>query len=221
MRKTQAKLRKCQRYAGNVRNDVAHKATRELADDPRYAIFGLEDLKIGNMTKAPKAQPDPQHPGRFLPNGAAAKAGLNKAIAGSIWGRFEQFLKYKALAAGKLVVKVDPKRTSQICPACGHTSPDNRLTQAEFVCAACGFSENADFVAAVNVAARAKAAVKAGIKAPKVKKVSVRARKKTSGTECPEGPAEGHQGIPATPAAAVPVKREAPCEAALAAPLAG
>lgn len=224
-RKALARLRKCQRYAAAVRNDLAHKASRALVEDSRFAIYGLENLRIKNMVKAPKAKPDPAHPGRFLPNGAAAKAGLNKAILGSIWSRFAGFLEYKALAAGKLVVKIDPKHTSQTCPACGLISPDNRLSQAEFVCTGCGLSGNADHIAAGNVAKRAAVAVAAGIVFSKAKKIA--ARKRPVGAECPEAgasqpmPAEGHMSDTATPLAAVPKKREAPCEAALAAPLAG
>ncbi|MDI1231058.1 MAG: helix-turn-helix domain-containing protein [Methylobacter sp.] len=43
---------------------------------------------------------------------------------------------------------------SQICPSCLHVAKENRLTQAEFVCVECGFSENADLVGAMNVLAK-------------------------------------------------------------------
>ncbi|WP_418953204.1 hypothetical protein [Streptomyces scabiei] len=38
------------------------------------------------MSKAPVPRPDPDQPGTFLPNGAAAKAGLNKSINDAGWG---------------------------------------------------------------------------------------------------------------------------------------
>jgi len=40
------------------------------------------------------------------------------------------------------------------CPACGHLSKDNRLTQAQFLCVDCGDENNADVVGAINVLAR-------------------------------------------------------------------
>ncbi|MFU8788610.1 MAG: zinc ribbon domain-containing protein [Methylobacter sp.] len=46
------------------------------------------------------------------------------------------------------------QHTSQTCPSCRHVAKENRLTQAEFVCVECGFSENADLVGAINVLAR-------------------------------------------------------------------
>ena len=41
------------------------------------------------------------------------------------------------------------------CPDCGHVSGDNRVTQAEFVCVACGYTANADVVGALNIEHRA------------------------------------------------------------------
>ena len=52
------------------------------------------------------------------------------------------------------VIFVDPKHTSQTCPACGHQSKDNRLTQSKFECAKCGYQDNADHVGALNILAR-------------------------------------------------------------------
>lgn len=65
------------------------------------------------------------------------------------------FIEYKAKLAGVLMHLVDPSYTSQMCSVCGHTSRDNRKTQADFVCCACGHSENADYNASKNIAFRA------------------------------------------------------------------
>ena len=65
------------------------------------------------------------------------------------------FIDYKAKLAGVLVQFVDPAYTSQMCSVCGHTSRENRKTQADFVCCACGYSENADYNASKNIASRA------------------------------------------------------------------
>ena len=37
----------------------------------------MEDLAIANMVRRAKPVADPDNPGQFLPNGAAAKTGLN------------------------------------------------------------------------------------------------------------------------------------------------
>jgi hypothetical protein len=50
------------------------------------------------MVAKPKPKPDPDRPGVFLPNGAQAKAGLNKAILGSCWGQVADMVTYKAAA---------------------------------------------------------------------------------------------------------------------------
>lgn len=75
----------------------------------------------------------------------------------SNWGfaQLRKFIDYKARLAGVPVVFIDPKYTSQTCPACAHVSRANRRSQADFQCVACGFAGRADHVAALNIRARA------------------------------------------------------------------
>jgi transposase len=54
-----------------------------------------------------------------VPNGASAKAGLNKSINDAGWSTFTEMLSVKAAWAGRLVLLVNPSKTSQICPNCG------------------------------------------------------------------------------------------------------
>lgn len=49
---------------------------------------------------------------------------------------------------------VNARYTSQTCPKCVHIHEDNRRTQEDFVCQSCGFTANADHVAALNIALR-------------------------------------------------------------------
>jgi IS605 OrfB family transposase len=65
------------------------------------------------------------------------------------------FLSYKAQLFGVPVQLIDPRYSSQECPACGHVSKSNRQTRDAFCCEQCGFSGSADHVAAMNIAARA------------------------------------------------------------------
>lgn len=73
--------------------------------------------------------------------------------------QLRQFLTYKAQQAGVKLVAVDPRFTSQTCPACGTVDRKNRPTQSRFSCVQCAFAGVADHVAAVNIASRARAAV--------------------------------------------------------------
>ncbi len=53
--------------------------------------------------------------GKYLPNGASAKGGLNTSILDAGGGTFVQLCSSKAAWAGRTLIKVDPKFTSQIC----------------------------------------------------------------------------------------------------------
>lgn len=55
---------------------------------------------------------------------------------------------------GITITRINPAYTSQECPRCGYTSPDNRPDQAHFQCKCCRFTCNADIVAANNIKAR-------------------------------------------------------------------
>lgn len=71
------------------------------------------------------------------------------------FGQLRAFISYKAESLGIPVVLVDPRNTSRECPACGHTSKNNRKSQASFCCTSCGFAGIADVIAAGNIARRA------------------------------------------------------------------
>jgi len=70
-----------------------------------------------------------------------------------------RFIEYKAKLAGIPIMYVDPRNTSRTCSHCGHVSKLNRKSQSDFVCTQCNFSLNADYNAALNIAAKARAAV--------------------------------------------------------------
>ncbi|MFE2317724.1 RNA-guided endonuclease InsQ/TnpB family protein [Streptomyces sp. NPDC059441] len=131
------------------RLDHAHKTALDLVRE--HDFIAHEDLKIRNMAKVPAPKPDPEQPGSFLPNGAAAKAGLNHSISDAGWGVFLTILHAKAESAGRKVIAVDPRNTSRTCPECGHVSAGNRPTREKFHCASCGHSAHADTVGALNV----------------------------------------------------------------------
>ncbi|HEY7123938.1 MAG TPA: RNA-guided endonuclease TnpB family protein [Ktedonobacterales bacterium] len=114
-------LAKAHRKVRNQRANFQHQLSRRLVNE--YGLIAMEDLSILNMTAAPEPKPDPDKEGAYLPNGAAAKAGLNQSILDAGWGQFQHFCAYKAAKAGRRVVLVDPYNTSQLCSQCGRLVP--------------------------------------------------------------------------------------------------
>lgn len=147
-RKTVAKIARLHEKIRRTRKLFAHKTTTFLLRT--YGDLVLEDLKLQNMTRTPA--PKPAEDGKtFLPNQAAAKAGLNRAILDQGLGQLRTMLQAKAKDRGRGVHLVNPAHTSQACSCCGHTSAENRRSQELFRCQRCGFSANADANAAVNI----------------------------------------------------------------------
>ncbi|MHB1814510.1 MAG: zinc ribbon domain-containing protein, partial [Steroidobacteraceae bacterium] len=158
--------------------------TRALVNDPKTRVIAFEALEVKNMTARPKPKQDEN--GQWLKNGAAAKAGLNTAILGSDWGKVYDFTRYKALRAGKLTVKVSAPGSSQECAHCGHTHPDNRPSQAVFVCQRCGHARNADENASQVIKQRGIQVVLSGKWREKPPKKTLRLKSQSVGSERPE-----------------------------------
>lgn len=135
-----------------VRENFWHQTTRQIVNESKVVV--IEDLKLKNMTRRPKAKVS-SITGKWEKNGASAKSGLNRSILGVGLGQFEQFLSYKMAMANKPLFKVAPHHTSQECACCGHTHPSNRQTQSLFVCKQCGNTNNADVNASLVIAKRA------------------------------------------------------------------
>jgi putative transposase len=112
-----ARWRRAHRKIRNQRRDFAQKASRRLVN--RYQVIVLEALQTKNLVRRPKPKQD-EETGQYVPNGAAAKGGLNKSISDAGWAMFTEMLQVKAVWAGRVLVFVDPKYTSQICPGCGN-----------------------------------------------------------------------------------------------------
>ena len=109
----------------------------------------IEDLKIKNMSKS--AQGTIENPGKNV----KAKSGLNRSVLNEAWRKFFTYLEYKLKLKGGILIKVDPKHTSQTCIQCGHISKDNRKEQEIFKCVKCGYKAHADVNAAQNILKRA------------------------------------------------------------------
>lgn len=148
--KTREALGKVRARERRRRQDFCVKTARRLAHN--NAVVVLEKLSVRSMTRRAQPVADPAKPGQYLPNGGAAKSGLNRAILSKGWYRFEVALRSAARYSGTQVVKIPAAFTSQRCSACGHVDPKSLESQAVFRCTHCSRpAEHADVNAAKNI----------------------------------------------------------------------
>ncbi len=129
------------RISGNERRfkkDTNHCISKQIVETAQGTnrAIALEDL-------------------RGIRSGSTVSKSLRSALGKWAFYELAAFIQYKAQLLGVPVVFVDPKYTSQQCSVCGFISKENRKSQSEFVCQACGHAENADINAAKNIALRA------------------------------------------------------------------
>jgi putative transposase len=147
--KQKARLQRLYKKIANARNDFLHKATTDISK--KHAMVVMEDLRVKNMSAS--ASGNFECPGRNV----KAKSGLNKSILDQGWYEFRRQLGYKLVWSGGVLIVVPPQYTSQTCHVCGSVDKANRVTQAQFVCVACGHTAHADHNAALNILAAGQA----------------------------------------------------------------
>jgi putative transposase len=147
-KKAVQRIAKQHRKIRNQRQDFLHKESRKLVSTYEFTVF--EDISSANLSKRPKPKQDED--GKYLPNGASAKAGLNKSILDAGWSTFITMCEYKAESAGTVqVVRVNPYKTSQICSACLKEGPHKDLSERTHTCIYCGVVLDRDVNAARNI----------------------------------------------------------------------
>ena len=212
-RKATKRIALYDRKLADIRNDLAHKTSHAIANsDASLLVF--ENLPVQGMTASAKGTTE--KPGKNV----RQKAGLNRAILNSCWGRIKEYTKYKGLRKSKLTIFVPAAYSSQECSKCGHTHKDNRPSQALFICQACGFTCNADFNASMVVKKRGVRAVldnKVCIKVPKKVAFTSRAGTVRTGAGQPaQSPAERVSVGPASkPVRRSRLKQETPTRTAI------
>lgn len=115
----------------NRRKDFAHKLSRKLVN--RFGLIAFEKLDIQNMQ-------------------ANNFRAINSSIEDVAWSQFVQFTFYKAEEAGRSVVSVDPKNTSQKCSNCNLIVKKD-LSVRTHDCPNCGLEIDRDINAARNILA--------------------------------------------------------------------
>jgi len=134
----------------NRRKNFAHQESWKLVDT--YQFIAFEDLNIQGM------QANGNHQ-------------INRGIADVGWKKFVQFTTYKAEGAGRSVVLVDPRNTTQLCSGCGAMVHKDLQTRIHH-CPQCGLELSRDLNAALNILARGLASLRhqlveaAGLSAP-------------------------------------------------------
>jgi len=124
-RKAVILLRKIHQHIFNQRLDHQHKWARMLVN--QYGFIAVEDLNVKGL----------------------AGGMLSKQVHDASWASFIAKLAYKAEEAGRQLVKVDPRGTSQRCP-CGAKVP-MKLSDREHVCTACGLITTRDHASASEI----------------------------------------------------------------------
>jgi len=75
---------------------------------------------------------------------------LAKSISDAGWSTFRQWLEYFGFKYGKVTIAVPPHNTSQNCSSCGKKVKKSLSTRTH-VCPHCGFTEDRDVNAAINI----------------------------------------------------------------------
>lgn len=145
-RKATRKVALLHRKVRRQRQHMLHVLTHHYANN--HGTVVIEDLRVRNLSSS--ARGTKGNPGAQV----RQKAGLNRSILDVGWYELRRQLQYKCERAGTVLLVVDPRHSSQLCPACGVINPRSRLTQALFVCVACAYRAHADVNAAQNILAR-------------------------------------------------------------------
>ena len=128
--KAKMKLAKAHDRVENQRRDHAHKLSRFYVDN--YDIIVVEDLN----TKHLKEKDD--------------NKGMRKSIHDAGWARFLSYPDYKAEGAGRQLIRVEPRGTTQQCSCCGATVLKT-LKERVHECPYCGLVRDRDLNTAYNI----------------------------------------------------------------------
>jgi putative transposase len=127
--KSKQRLRRIHERISGKRSAYLHDVSRQLIGC--YDLIAHEELKIEKMSQS-----------RF-----------GKGIMDAAWGILIHQLTYKAEEAGKHLVSVDPRGTTQLCSGCGEKVP-KKIWQRVHDCSKCGLTLSRDHNAALNVLER-------------------------------------------------------------------
>ena len=155
--------KKAVKIVGRLHKKIANKRQAYQWDVANVIVsrnvdaIGLEDLNVAGMLRRCKVKVD-ETTVRFLKNGQSRKKALNRSISDAGWTELTSKIEYLAAKQGKVVIKVNPRYSSQECRNCGHTDKLNR-DKERFICTNCGHIDHADIGAAKTISDRAAEAI--------------------------------------------------------------
>ncbi len=132
--KEKQKLQKQYIKTNNRRRDFLHKLSRHYVNN--FDIIAIENLDSRKLIEK------------------GSNRTLHRNISDSAWRMYRNMLSYKAERAGRQLVIVDPKDTSQTCSRCGSVNGKEdrlHLQNRTYYCKNCGFEADRDYNAAVNI----------------------------------------------------------------------
>lgn len=129
------------------RNAFNHKLSTKVVRE--YSGIVMEDLKIQNLSRKPKAKKREDGNG-YEQNGAKRKAGLNKSFADSALGDLISKIETKCKDTDREFVKVAAHHTTVDCSNCG-AKIKKALSQRTHRCTECGYEDGRDSNAAKNI----------------------------------------------------------------------
>lgn len=144
------RLARAKEREANARLHRAHEVALQLVRSA--GIIALEALRVRSMTRSAKGTLE--GPGRNV----RAKTGLNRSLLDAGFGLLRRLIGEKAAYAGRRVIEVEARFSSQECSRCGHVAAGNRRRR-RFTCMRCGFATHADVNAALVIRRRAQRAL--------------------------------------------------------------
>jgi len=124
-RKARLLTRRLHEHVRNVRRDHAFKLANDLIR--RFDVIYVEELNLKGL----------------------ARSRLANDVRDQGWGEFLTILTDKAVEAGRSVIALDPRNTSQVCSACGALVP--KPLRVRWHSCPCGYEADRDVNAARNI----------------------------------------------------------------------
>lgn len=147
-RKLGTQIQRLHAHIAGIRANAIHQLTTWLATT--FDAVVIEDLNVNGMTATPQPRPDPDQPGGYLPNGAAAKGGLNKSVLDAAPGELRRQITYKTRWYGaSLIVHPRFQQSTGVCECEAKTKLT--LDQRTWTCE-CGIEHDRDGSAAITLA---------------------------------------------------------------------
>ena len=124
------KIAKLHKRINCQRDDFLHKLSRRYVNS--FDIVCVEDLDVKGLKEK------------------GHNNGMHRSIHDASWSKFIFMLSYKAQSAGRKLIRVDPRNTTQKCSACGSFVKKD-LSVRVHECPYCGFSCDRDYNASRNI----------------------------------------------------------------------